>query len=210
MPKPAIIRSISSLRRTTGRWRKAGATRSRWCRPWARCMTATWRWCGRPRTPTASSVSIFVNPTQFAPHEDFASYPRTWKTDVAALARRRSIWSGRRARPTMYPDGFATRIEPAGPAKAGLEDAFRPHFFGGVATVVAKLFHAGRARTSRCSARRTISSSRSSPRWRAISICRSRSSACRPCARRTASRCRRATPTSRRTSERSRRRFIGC
>ena len=39
----------------------------------------------------------------------------------------------------MYPDGFATRIEPEGPAKAGLEDAFRPHFFGGVATVVAKL-----------------------------------------------------------------------
>jgi pantoate--beta-alanine ligase len=39
----------------------------------------------------------------------------------------------------MYPDGFATRIEPAGPAKAGLEDTYRPHFFGGVATVVAKL-----------------------------------------------------------------------
>jgi pantoate--beta-alanine ligase len=39
----------------------------------------------------------------------------------------------------MYPDGFATRIEPEGPAKAGLEDAFRPHFFGGVVTVVAKL-----------------------------------------------------------------------
>ena len=39
----------------------------------------------------------------------------------------------------MYPDGFATRIAPEGPAKAGLEDAFRPHFFGGVATVVAKL-----------------------------------------------------------------------
>jgi pantoate--beta-alanine ligase len=40
----------------------------------------------------------------------------------------------------MYPEGFATRIAPEGPAKAGLEDAFRPHFFGGVATVVAKLF----------------------------------------------------------------------
>ncbi len=41
---------------------------------------------------------------------------------------------------TMYPDGFATRITPEGPAIAGLEDRFRPHFFGGVATVVAKLF----------------------------------------------------------------------
>ena len=40
----------------------------------------------------------------------------------------------------MYPDGFSTAIAPGGPAKAGLEDAFRPHFFGGVATVVAKLF----------------------------------------------------------------------
>jgi pantoate--beta-alanine ligase len=40
----------------------------------------------------------------------------------------------------MYPDGFATKINPVGPAIAGLEDAYRPHFFGGVATVVAKLF----------------------------------------------------------------------
>ena len=40
----------------------------------------------------------------------------------------------------MYPEGFATRIVPEGPALAGLEDRFRPHFFGGVATVVAKLF----------------------------------------------------------------------
>ena len=41
---------------------------------------------------------------------------------------------------TMYPDGFATRITPEGPATAGLEDRFRPHFFGGVATIVGKLF----------------------------------------------------------------------
>jgi pantoate--beta-alanine ligase len=40
----------------------------------------------------------------------------------------------------MYPGGFATRIVPEGPATAGLEDRFRPHFFGGVATVVGKLF----------------------------------------------------------------------
>src|SRR5205085_11974509 len=41
---------------------------------------------------------------------------------------------------TMYPEGFATRITPEGPATVGLEDRFRPHFFGGVATVVGKLF----------------------------------------------------------------------
>ena len=86
-------------------------------------------------------VSIFVNPTQFAPHEDFGSYPRTFDADIAALTEaERSTWSGRRPRQSMYPDGFATRIAPAGAAKAGLEDKFRPHFFGGVATVVAKLF----------------------------------------------------------------------
>ena len=85
-------------------------------------------------------VSIFVNPTQFAPHEDLASYPRTFADDLAALARERVdlVWAPSVA--VMYPDGFATRIAPEGAAKVGLEDAFRPHFFGGVATVVAKLF----------------------------------------------------------------------
>jgi pantoate--beta-alanine ligase len=85
-------------------------------------------------------VSIFVNPTQFAPTEDFGSYPRTWKADVAKLAAENVdlIWSPDVK--TMYPDGFATRILTEGPATAGLEDRFRPQFFGGVTTVVGKLF----------------------------------------------------------------------
>jgi len=85
-------------------------------------------------------VSIFVNPTQFAPTEDFGSYPRTWKDDVARLAAEKVelIWNPDVK--AMYPEGFATRIVPEGPATAGLEDRFRPHFFGGVATVVGKLF----------------------------------------------------------------------
>ncbi|MEO6839294.1 MAG: pantoate--beta-alanine ligase [Bradyrhizobium sp.] len=85
-------------------------------------------------------VSIFVNPTQFAPTEDFGSYPRTWKSDVGKLAAEGVdlIWNPDVK--TMYPDGFATRIVPEGPAITGLEDRFRPHFFGGVATVVGKLF----------------------------------------------------------------------
>ena len=84
-------------------------------------------------------VSIFVNPTQFAPNEDFSSYPRTWDADLAALAELKVdvIWAPSVA--AMYPDGFATKIAPGGPALAGLEDKFRPHFFGGVCTVVAKL-----------------------------------------------------------------------
>lgn len=84
-------------------------------------------------------VSIFVNPTQFAPHEDFGSYPRRFAADRAVLREAGAdlIWAPTAA--AMYPEGFATRIEPQGAALAGLEDRFRPHFFGGVATVVAKL-----------------------------------------------------------------------
>jgi len=92
------------------------------------------------RRATRVIVSIFVNPTQFAPSEDFSSYPRTWKADVAKLAAEEVdlIWNPDVK--TMYPDGFATRILTEGPATAGLEDRFRPHFFGGVTTVVGKLF----------------------------------------------------------------------
>jgi pantoate--beta-alanine ligase len=85
-------------------------------------------------------VSIFVNPAQFAPTEDFGSYPRTWKADVAKLAAERVDLIWHPDVKTMYPAGFATKIVPEGPATAGLEDGFRPHFFGGVATVVGKLF----------------------------------------------------------------------
>jgi len=84
-------------------------------------------------------ASIFVNPTQFAPGEDLATYPRTFAADIAALAALETdlVWAP--SKETMYPAGFSTLIVPQGPAKAGLEDAFRPHFFAGVATVVAKL-----------------------------------------------------------------------
>lgn len=84
-----------------------------------------------------SVVSIFVNPTQFAPNEDFAAYPRTLKADMAKLAGRTDIVFAPSAA-EMYPDGFATTIAVGGPS-AGLESDFRPHFFAGVATVVAKL-----------------------------------------------------------------------
>jgi pantoate--beta-alanine ligase len=84
-------------------------------------------------------VSIFVNPAQFAPHEDLATYPRTFIADRKALEAMNAdvIWAPDLA--TMYPDGFATRIVPEGAASVGLEDKFRPNFFAGVATVVGKL-----------------------------------------------------------------------
>jgi pantoate--beta-alanine ligase len=85
-------------------------------------------------------VSIFVNPTQFAPHEDFGSYPRRFEADIKALSEAKAdlVWAP--SPEVMYPQGFATRLAPEGAALAGLEDKFRPHFFGGVATVVSKLF----------------------------------------------------------------------
>jgi pantoate--beta-alanine ligase len=84
-----------------------------------------------------TAVSIFVNPAQFGPNEDFARYPRTFESDCARLAGLADVVFAP-AVTEMYPDGFATRIEVGGPA-LGLESDFRPHFFSGVATVVAKL-----------------------------------------------------------------------
>jgi pantoate--beta-alanine ligase len=91
------------------------------------------------RRATRVVVSIFVNPAQFAQNEDLASYPRDFAADLAALAQAPSdlIWAPSVA--AMYSRDFATRVVPTGPALVGLEDRFRPHFFAGVATVVAKL-----------------------------------------------------------------------
>jgi pantoate--beta-alanine ligase len=84
-------------------------------------------------------VSIFVNPAQFAPEEDLARYPRTFDADVAVLRELGVdlVWAP--AVEVMYPPGFSTKVVPSGPALVGLEDRLRPHFFSGVATVVAKL-----------------------------------------------------------------------
>ena len=85
-------------------------------------------------------VSIFVNPSQFAPHEDFAAYPRRETADARLLedAGTAILWAPDAAE--MYPQGYATRIEVAGPALP-LEGEVRPGHFAGVATVVAKLFN---------------------------------------------------------------------
>jgi pantoate--beta-alanine ligase len=82
-------------------------------------------------------TSIFVNPTQFAPHEDFDAYPRKLDADLEKLAGLTDIVFAPSAA-EIYPPGHATSISVGGPS-AGLETDFRPHFFTGVATVVAKL-----------------------------------------------------------------------
>ena len=82
-------------------------------------------------------VSIFVNPAQFGAGEDFDSYPRTLDADLAKLGGAAELVFTPNAR-EIYPKGYATTITVGGPS-AGLETDFRPHFFSGVATVVAKL-----------------------------------------------------------------------
>ena len=137
---PKILRTVPALRRALEPYRKAGASIALVPTMGAlhRGHMALIREARRRAKRVV--VSIFVNPTQFAPHEDFASYPRSLATDLKALRAEKidAVWAP--AVEAMYPDGFATRLAPEGPAKAGLEDEYRPHFFGGVATVVAKLF----------------------------------------------------------------------
>ncbi len=84
-------------------------------------------------------VSIFVNPAQFAPTEDLDKYPRQLARDLDRLTHAGAHLAFTPAVSEMYPEGFATRISVGGPS-SGLESDFRPTFFEGVATVVAKLF----------------------------------------------------------------------
>jgi pantoate--beta-alanine ligase len=84
-------------------------------------------------------VSIFVNPTQFGPNEDFARYPRTWEADCALLERERVDLIFAPAPEEMYPNGATTFVEVA-ELSDRLDGASRPGHFRGVATVVAKLF----------------------------------------------------------------------
>lgn len=132
------VRTISDLRTEVGQWRAGGDSI-------ALVPTMGALHAGHIALVAAALaladravVSIFVNPTQFAPHEDLARYPRDEAGDLAKLAGAGAhlVWAPTVAE--IYPEGFATRLEVGGPALP-LEGAFRPHHFGGVATVVCKL-----------------------------------------------------------------------
>jgi pantoate--beta-alanine ligase len=137
--QPQIIRTLPALRRALANFRRAGRTIG--LVPTMGALHQGHFSLVRRAQSRADCVivSIFVNPTQFAPHEDLSTYPRTFAADIAALAERKVALVWAPSVQTMYPQGFATQVVPEGPATAGLEDASRPHFFAGVATVVAKL-----------------------------------------------------------------------
>lgn len=85
-------------------------------------------------------TTIFVNPTQFAPHEDLSRYPRTLDADLEGLRREGVSAVFVPESDDIYPPGFSTSVQPPSVAQS-LEGEFRPAHFQGVATVVLKLFH---------------------------------------------------------------------
>jgi pantoate--beta-alanine ligase len=139
MQSPTTITSIGELRALTENWRRNGQRIG--LVPTMGALHAghlSLVALARNRVDRVV-VSIFVNPSQFAPHEDFERYPRNIEADYSRLASAGGtdiVFAPPLGE--LYPDGFATRIEVAGPAR-GLEADFRPHFFSGVATIVAKL-----------------------------------------------------------------------
>lgn len=141
MAKPRAIRTahtVATLRAQIQQWRAAGEkialvpTMGALHAGHVALMTAA-----RERAERVI-VTIFVNPTQFAPTEDLSRYPRTLEADLAKAEAAGVDMAFVPDVAEMYPDGFCTTITLTGPALE-LETAFRPTHFAGVATVVAKL-----------------------------------------------------------------------
>jgi pantoate--beta-alanine ligase len=134
-----VVRTVQELRRKVAGWRAAGERVA--LVPTMGALHEGHLQLVRVghRQAKRCVVSIFVNPTQFAPHEDFSRYPRDEAGDLSKLALVGCdlVWAPDAKE--MYPEGFATRVLASGAAE-GLETDFRPDFFGGVATVCTKLF----------------------------------------------------------------------
>lgn len=139
-PPLPIARTVEALRTTVRDWRRQGFTVA-----FVPTMGALHeghltlvREAGRRADKVVASV--FVNPTQFAAHEDLGAYPRRETEDAGLLAGAGCDLLFAPTVGEMYPEGFVTGISVGGPS-LGLETDFRPHFFGGVAVVVAKLLN---------------------------------------------------------------------
>jgi pantoate--beta-alanine ligase len=135
-----VVRTVKDLRKATAKLRSAGDTIA--LVPTMGALHAGHLALVKLAHKKAARVvvSIFVNPTQFAPTEDLSRYPRDEAGDLAKLreAGVDLVWSP--SVDEMYPDGAATLVVPEG-AALGLEGEFRPQHFGGVATVCLKLFN---------------------------------------------------------------------
>jgi len=135
---PPIIRSVSALRRAVGKYRRSGErlalvpTMGALHAGHMELILAAGASCSR------TVVSIFVNPTQFAPSEDLASYPRKEAEDLRKLAEADVDLVFMPLTVEMYREDFVTSVCLSGPGR-GLESLARPHFFTAVATVVCKL-----------------------------------------------------------------------
>ena len=137
-PAPQHLSELAALRSTVAGWRAAGEGVALVPTMGALheghlALVARARENGRRVV-----ASIFVNPTQFGPGEDFSRYPRDLAADLALLGRAGVDAAWTPSVETMYPAGFSTRVAVDGLGD-GLCGAFRPGHFSGVATVVAKL-----------------------------------------------------------------------
>ncbi|MCB9990088.1 MAG: pantoate--beta-alanine ligase [Rhodospirillales bacterium] len=133
-----VLRTISDLRAWRERLRAAGKTLA--MVPTMGALHDGHLELVRQGFEKADAVlaSIFVNPTQFAPHEDLDAYPRTWDADLEKLTALGTQAIFYPSVSEMYPDGFVTNVSVGG-VSGPLEGAHRPGHFDGVATVVSKL-----------------------------------------------------------------------
>jgi pantoate--beta-alanine ligase len=136
-----IASDVPSLRARLARWRRAGETIA--LVPTMGALHAGHISLVHEAKKQARRVvmSIFVNPMQFAPSEDFGAYPRSFDSDAALFEAAQGDLLFAPRIEDMYGEGFATTITLAGPAAVGLEDRFRPTHFAGVALIVAKLLN---------------------------------------------------------------------
>lgn len=140
-PSPlAVVRTVADLRATVRNWKRQGLSVG--MVPTMGALHEGHLTLVREAARRADRVvaSNFVNPTQFAAHEDLDKYPRQQEQDARLLAGAGCHLMFAPSAQEMYPEGFATSIAVGGPA-LGLEGDFRPQMFGGVALVVTKLFN---------------------------------------------------------------------